>query len=396
MTQMGRALSTWAFDELSTGPMAWIVGPRQVGKTFLARSLPSSTYFNWDTPEVRKAVLRDPYFFRSEKPIVIFDEIHKRRDWKKLLKGYYDSPSRTENFVVTGSGRMDQYQRGGDSLQGRYFSYHLWPLSPDEIHTPKGPLHAASPRNFKVWQPDSNVASDADLLRLGGFPQPFIVGKTSFLNRWKDQYLERLVREDVRDFSSTLHLDKMDMLARLLPERSQSPVSLLSLAEDLEASPVGVKNWLRLFEVLFFGFLLKPYHRKIHRAVKKEAKWYFQQWAFVDEPGARFENYLAVQLSSCCSAWREQGQGLYELFYLRDQDKREVDFLICKDLQPLALIEAKNSPQPWPAALHFYTQRLKIPGFLVYPSGPTKRQERGWSLSSAAFLKNLWLKTSTG
>lgn len=102
--------------------MVFLTGARQVGKTYLTRQLEAS-YFNWDTPEVRKAFLADPYFFRSDRELVIFDEIHKRRDWKKILKGYYDSPSRTQNFVVTGSGRMDQYQRSGDSLQGRYLSF---------------------------------------------------------------------------------------------------------------------------------------------------------------------------------------------------------------------------------------------------------------------------------
>lgn len=374
--------------------MLWIVGPRQVGKTWLTRQL-DAAYFNWDTPEVRRDYAKDPYFFRTEASLVIFDEIHKRRDWKKILKGYYDSPTRRENIIVTGSGRMDQYKKGGDSLQGRYNLCHLLPLTPDEIHASSPQFKPAKPREFVKWQPEK-APSDAALLRLGGFPAPFLKGSTTSLRRWQDLYLDRLIREDSRDFAAVQRLDQLDLLARLLPDRSGSPVSVLSLARDIEASPVGVKSWLRLFETLYLGFQMRPYHRKIHRAVKKESKWYFYQWTFVEDEPARFENYLAVQLQTACHAWSEQGYGRWETYYLRDQDRREVDFLICKDLKPIALIEAKLSFQPWPAGLTHYCRQLNVPGFLVYQSNANDQTRRnadlGWTLPSSRFLKGLILE----
>jgi len=161
-----RALPLWSFDDSLadlSSPMIWITGPRQVGKTFLARQLDAS-YFNWDTPEVRRAYLQDPYFFRTEKKLVVFDEIQKRRDWKKILKGYYDSPSRRENFIITGSGRMDQYKKAGESLQGRYDLFHLWPLTLDEISHKKQQQIPASPRNWQNWTPTSDSISDESLI----------------------------------------------------------------------------------------------------------------------------------------------------------------------------------------------------------------------------------------
>ena len=389
-----RALRAWAFSDIEGlgAPMVFVSGARQVGKTFVARQLPAS-YFNLDTVEVRKAFAKDPYFFRGANRVVVFDEVHKRRDWKKLLKGYYDSPDRAENFVVTGSGRLTQYQRSGDSLQGRYHACQLWPLSPDEIHAGAGRrLQPAQPRDWRRWVPLARAEPDGELIRMGGFPAPFLSGRITTLRRWQDEYVDRLVREDVRDFSAVQRLDQMDLLARMLPDRVGAPLSVLSLARDLEASTVGVKSWIRLFEVLFLGFLLRPYHRKIHRAVKKEPKWYFQQWTFVENEGARFENYVAVQLASACSAWSEQGFGRWELFYLRDQDRREVDFLIARDLKPRALVETKLSPQNWPSALAHYCRRLDVPGFLVYPEGPIQRHERlGWKVPSGSFLRGLLL-----
>ncbi len=373
--------------------MIWITGPRQVGKTFMIQRQ-GYPYFNWDTPEVKKEYLKNPYFFRSDATRIIFDEIHKRRDWKKILKGYYDSPTREENFIVTGSGRMDQYKRGGDSLQGRYLSYQLWPLTYDEIYNAANLSKSLNkPRDWRAFKPDKEGDLDSELMTFGGFPKPFLDASATKLRRWQDQYLERLAREDVRDFSNVLHTDKIELLARLLPERMSAPISMLSLSRDVEVSPVAIKSWLRLFETLYLGFGLKPYHRKIHRAIKMEVKWYFYQWTFVEDAGIRFENYLAVQLAAALSAWSEQGFGRWELFYLRDQDKREVDFLICRDLKPMALIEAKSSFQPFTAALNFYCQKLGVPGFLVYPGREKQdrvlRGDNGWVLPAHRLLKGL-------
>lgn len=393
---INRALLKWAFPQgrhNKTDPMIWITGPRQVGKTLMVQKL-GVPYFNWDTPEVKKEFLKNPYFFRSEATQVIFDEIHKRRDWKKILKGYYDSPSREENFIVTGSGRMDQYKKGGDSLQGRYLSYQLWPLTYDEVYNGSDArLSLKTPRDWRTFKPDKSGDADHELLNLGGFPKPFLDASAAKLRRWQDQYVERLTREDVRDFSNVLHTDKIELLARLLPERMTAPISMLSLSRDIEVSPVAIKSWLRLFELLYLGLSLKPYHRKIHRAVKMESKWYFYQWTFAEEIGVRFENYMAIQLAATLSSWSERGLGRWELFYLRDQDKREVDFLICRDFKPMALIEAKSSFQPFTAALNFYCQKLSVPGFLVYPGQNPQdrvlRTDHGWVLPSHRLLKDL-------
>ncbi len=375
--------------------MTWLAGPRQVGKTWIAQTT-KGAYYNWDTKEVLKAYLQNPYFFRTENNLVIFDEIHKRRDWKKLLKGYYDSPSRNENFIVTGSGRLNLFRKGGDSLQGRYELFELWPLSLDEFLAPEKPkINLAQPRNFLEWTPDSKKNHDQDLITLGGFPAPLLRGEVNYLRRWMDLYIDRLIDEDVRDFSLVERIDQMKLLARLLPERVAAPISVKALSEDIDASTVGIKSWLHLFEILYFGFFVLPYHRKIHRAVKKEKKWYFYQWTYCQDPAKRFENYLAVQLALACSSWSEQGYGRWELFYLRDQDRREIDFLICCDLQPKALIEAKLNKTNWQASLSYYAKKLKIPAYLVYQGDKEQsitRVEDGWILPSSRFLHGLLIK----
>lgn len=374
--------------EIKSSPMIFMTGPRQSGKTFQTLKL-SKHYYNWDTREVKKAFLRDPYFFRENtfNQWVIFDEIHKKRDWKKLLKGYYDSPDRSENFLVTGSGRFNLYQRGGDSLQGRYDLFHMLPVSYDEF---RGKIDLVAERNFINWIPQApEKTSDLDLIKFGGFPAPLISQSVQKLNKWKDLYLQRLIEEDIRDFSKVTMLDKVDLLARILPGRIASPLSVKSLSEDVEVSRDSIQSWLKLFDTLYLGFSLPPFSRRIERAVKKEKKWYFYQWAYCEDPGNLFENYLAVQLLTVCTYWRDQGLGVYELFYIRDQNGREVDFVITKNLKPVALIEAKSSPQDWTNALKHYSQKLNIPGFLIYPQGPTKKGQHGFSMSSAVFLRGL-------
>ena len=368
--------------------MVFIAGPRQVGKTYLTRQT-EFPYFNWDTIETKKAFLKDPYFFRTGAPWVIFDEIHKRRDWKKLLKGYFDSEQRRENFIVTGSGRFSLSQKGGDSLQGRYDLYHLLPVTYREFcGLPTG--YELTAPTFNLFEPKSRFDVDTDLLQFGGFPEPLVRGQRAFLNKWQDLYLRRLVQEDIRDFSRVVELDKIELLARILPERVRSPISHKALSEDLDVSRDSIKNWLRLFETLYLGFSLPPWTRKVHRAVKKERKWFFFQWTFCEDSGARFENYVATQLYALCQLWRDSGLGVYELYYLRDQDRREVDFVITKSLQPVALIEAKVSETSWQSGLDYYARKLDVPSFIVTESGPTRRvADNKWILPFARFLNSI-------
>jgi predicted AAA+ superfamily ATPase len=366
-------------------PMIFFTGPRQVGKTFLTRQT-NFPYFNWDTTETKKAFLRDPYFFRSNSKWIVFDEIHKRRDWKKLMKGYFDSPTRRENFVVTGSGRFNLAQRGGDSLQGRYDLFHVLPILYREF--------AGLPRAFKIQAPNFNqlefaatAPDDEMLIEMGGFPEPLLRGKKTFLNKWQDLYIKRLIQEDVRDFSRVMELDKLELLARLLPERVKSPLSLKSLAEDIEVNRDSIKNWLRLFETLYLGFSVPPFHRKVHRAVKKERKWYFFQWTFCEDPGARFENYIATQLYSFCQLLRDAGLGTFELSYLRDQDRREIDFVITKSLKPVALIEVKTHESKWQTPIDYYARRFEIPSFILTQRGAIRRiADDKWIVPSAQFF----------
>jgi uncharacterized protein len=303
--------------------MVFIAGPRQVGKTTLSRSLPDSAkgYLNWDVADHRERILRDEL---PASRLWIFDEIHKYRRWRNFLKGVYDSRPKQQRILVTGSGRLDLYRFGGDSLQGRYHMLRLHPFSAAELA-----LTTAD---------DFNA-----LLRLGGFPEPFLSGSHTEARRWSREYRTRLVREDVASLERIQDLGQLELLMLRLPDLVGSPLSINALREDLRISHKAASAWIAALERLFAVFRLSPLGVPRIRAVTKEQKHYHYDWSLVPNEGARFENLVACHLLKWVH-WREDTLGEeIELRYFRDKDGREVDFVVIENGAPRLLVECKRA-----------------------------------------------------
>jgi predicted AAA+ superfamily ATPase len=318
--------------------MVFVAGPRQVGKTTLALRLPSARagYLNWDVAEHRERILK-----RELPPgrLWIFDELHRHRPWRNLLKGLWDGRRRGQRILVTGSARLDFYRFGGDSLQGRYHLLRLHPLSAAE-------LGLASPREL------------LDLLRLGGFPEPFFGGSDLDARRWSREYRDRLIREDLVSLERVSDLGTLELLALRLPELVGSPLSLNALREDLQVSHKTVANWVSILERLYAVFRLPPFGAPRIRAVKKEQKHYQVDWSLVPGEAARFENLVAAHLLKWVHFQQDtQGLGL-ELRYFRDSDAREVDFVVVEGREPRLLVEAKWSDAPVAPSLRYLRARF--------------------------------------
>ena len=317
--------------------MVFVGGPRQVGKTSLARSLlPSpSAELNYDVPAQRAAILA-----RELPPgdLWFFDEIHKYRGWRNLLKGLFDEHGRRVRILVTGSARLDLYRYGGDSLQGRYFHLRLHPFSVAELGGHDDALPA--------------------LLALGGFPEPLASGSERFARRWSLAYRERLVREEIASLEAVSDLGRLELLAMTLPSRVGSPLSLNGLREDLQVSHQTVSRWADVLERVYAIFRLAPFGAPRLRAVRKERKHYHYDWTTVADPGARFENLVASHLLK----WVEhqidtEGREL-ELRYFRDVDGREVDFVVTERMQPIAFVECKTADAPVGTGLRYLRRRF--------------------------------------
>ena len=322
----------------------FLTGPRQVGKTILARRLADmrqgSCYLNFDADRDRLAILRQTWDRKA--PLIILDEIHKLKSWKRRLKGIYDTEGIPPRILVTGSARLDLYRRGGDSMAGRYFLHRLYPLSVRELRGTASPTTILEQLN-----------------RCGGFPEPYLSGSERHAARWRQQHLERIVREDIQDLEPVKDVKSLLLLVELLRERVGSPLSYTSLGRDLELSPHTVKRWIQVLDHMYVIFLVAPWHRNVARAILKEPKVYFYDTGAVrGDEGIRLENTVAV----CLRKWlhyRVDTQGrTTELYYIRDKEKREVDFAVVEEGQPRILIEVKRSETAVSPSLRYFTQRL--------------------------------------
>lgn len=333
--------------------MVFVAGPRQVGKTTLALTLPGAArgYLNWDVAEHRERILK-----RELPPgdLWIFDEIHKYRTWRGYLKGLYDGRQKAQQILVTGSARLDLYRFGGDSLQGRYHLLRLHPLSVAE-------LGLGSHTQLR------------DLLNLGGFPEPWYGGSEKEARRWSREYRSRLVREDVVELERVHDLGNLELLMMRLPELVGSPLSINALREDLQVSHKVVAGWVEILERLYSVFRLPPFGAPRIRAVKKEQKHYHLDWTLVPADAPRFENLVAVHLLKWVH-WLQDTEGRdVELRYFRDTDGREVDFVITEHRKPLLFVEAKWGDQSIDRGLRYLVARF--PGATPWQISATGRKD---------------------
>ena len=350
--------------------MAFVSGPRQVGKTTLGKSLLKSpqNYFSWDDSRFRMAWSRSSIEALSERgpgPVVL-DEIHKDRRWKGRLKGLFDVQGAGQGLLVTGSARLDLYRKGGDSMMGRFLPYRLHPLSVAETARPISP--------DEILGTVKPVQAFEDLLALGGFPEPFFSGRQNHARRWSRLRLERLVHEDVRDLKSIGDISGLQTLAALLPTKVGGLLSMNSLREDVGVAYATIRSWVQVFEALYHCFLVRPYAKKVARALTAMPKLYlFDTLAIPDESmGARLENLVALHLLKTCHYFTDLAHGNFELRYLRDKEQREVDFLMLRDGKPWFLVECKSGDtEPAPAIQYFQSalsgvdayQLVTVPGY---------------------------------
>jgi hypothetical protein len=318
--------------------MVFVSGPRQVGKTTLARSILGRRpgYLNWDVAGDRERILRGELV---PSDLWVFDEIHKYRRWRGFLKGLYDGRRRGQRILVTGSARLDWYRYGGDSLQGRYHLLRLHPLSVAELDL-------------------STREELRDLLTLGGFPEPWFGGSEAEARRWSREYRSRLAREEISSLERVDDLGRLEQLVLGLPDRVGSPLSLNALREDLQVSHKTVARWVEILERLFVVFRLAPFGAPRIRAVKKERKHYHFDWSLVRGEGPRFENLVASHLLKWAH-FEEDAKGRdLELRYFRDVDGREVDFVVLEDRRPILLVESKWSDEPVARGLAYLKARF--------------------------------------
>ncbi|OGQ08915.1 MAG: hypothetical protein A3G32_02045 [Deltaproteobacteria bacterium RIFCSPLOWO2_12_FULL_40_28] len=364
-------------------------GPRQVGKTHLALHLTKKLlghYYNWDDAGDREHILKKGFLHDQ---FVVLDELHKYERWKGFLKGLYDKYHQNLKMMVTGSARMDVYRRGGDSLFGRHYHFRLHPLSVGEVLNPKQILPPENSWSMETPHKENNEVFQ-QLLKFGGFPEPFYTATEKEHERWSLQRRELLVRQDIRDLTQIHMLGLVEHLMLLLPNHVGSVLSLHSIKENLQVAYNTVGQWLQTLERLYICFPLKPYSTKMRRSLHKSSKVYLWDWSQIENEGARFENLVASHLLKATHVWRDLGHGDFELFFLRDRDRREVDFCVCKNKKPWLIVETKLAETQVSEPLYYYSQKLSVPAIQVVAKKGISQQNGPIKIISAdSFLATL-------
>jgi predicted AAA+ superfamily ATPase len=326
MVAMERYLTKYIQEDLGK-KIILISGPRQAGKTTLSKMLVNDfDYFNFDNLDDRISLQKKDW--DRSKPLIIFDELHKLKNWKSWLKGVYDTEAASPALLVTGSAKLDTYRKVGDSLAGRFFQFRLHPLDLKEICT--------------FLTPEDMEGALDRLLTCGGFPEPHLNGTPRFYNRWKKSHLDIILKQDLIDLEKVHQIIQIETLIGLLRKNVGSPVSYSSLARDLQCTDKTVKRWLTILENMYVLFKVPPYHRNVARAIQKSPKFYFYDTGQVlGDPGARLENAVACALQKEIH-FREDCYGEpRKLYYLRTKDGKEIDFGITSDDTLSMMIEVK-------------------------------------------------------
>lgn len=330
--------------------IVFIVGPRQVGKTWLSKEIgkkfTNTVYLNYDRSEDRQIIRNEAWPKKTE--LLILDELHKMKEWKNYLKGIFDTKETWQKILVTGSARLNTLRQAGDSLVGRFFMHRLLPFSMAEIK-------------------DLKFKSDIERFIIrGGFPEPFLAKTEQDADRWRRQYFDGLIRMDILDFETVHNFRAIQMVLELLRRKVGSPISYISIAEDVQISPSTVKKYIEIFEALFIIFRITPYSKNIARSILKEPKiYFFDNGLVLGDEGIKFENFMAVSLLKHVLGIVDYKGKECKLNYLRTKDGKEIDFVLAENNEIIKAIEVKFSDSNLSKNLKYFSDKYNFYGAQV-------------------------------
>lgn len=209
----------------------------------------------------------------------------------------------------------------------------------------------------EIQPPSETGGGDWDALwEHGGFPEPLLRRDSRFSRRWRSLRLEQLSRGDLREVAQITELGAMETLMQLLAE-SSAQQSVYSNWHVRFRSPLILSSVGSTCSFACTMASYRPWFKNIAKSLRKEPKWFLRDWSGLADDGMRAETFVACHLLKAVEGWTDLGLGDFELRYLRDEQKREVDFLVVRDRKPWFLVKAKLSETALSSSLaHFQAQ----------------------------------------
>jgi predicted AAA+ superfamily ATPase len=201
------------------------------------------------------------------------------------------------------------------------------------------------------------------LIERGGFPEAFLAKTNSDAKKWREQYIDGLIREDVLDFERIYDFKAIQAVLNLLRRRVGSPVSYSSIASDVGISPTTARKYMQIFEALFITFSIRPYSKNIARSLSKEPKiCFFDVGMVIGDDGVKFENFVALSLLTDVIGHRDNLGENNSLKYLRTKNGKETDFCIVDENYEKIkeIIEAKNAKFSLDKNLEYFSTKYDL------------------------------------
>ncbi|MSU49527.1 MAG: ATP-binding protein [Opitutus sp.] len=347
-------------------PIVWLTGPRRVGKTVLAQSLPDTEFLNCDLPGVAER-LRDPEgFFRSVKTrFVVLDEVHQLPDPSRLLKIGADEFPRLK-ILATGSSTLAATQKFRDSLTGRKRVVQFVPVLHEEL-------------------PAFGVADTSERLLRGGLPPALLSAEPNpeFYGEWLDSYFARDVQELFRLEKRAGFLRVLELLLR----QSGGMLDVSKLATESQISRPTVTNWLEIYQITHVAHLVRPFSAGGRREIVAQPKVFGFDTGLI----CHARGWDRLRPEDCGILWEHLvldtliAAGLPKVNFWRDKQQREVDFVIPRTRDAVDAIECKWNPGAFETRglLAFREHYPKGRNYIVSPlNGPAyERAQAGMKIT---------------
>lgn len=345
-------------EALETRRVVMLTGPRQCGKTTLARKLISNqtAYRTLDDSGARQAAETDPHLFVDYTPqggTLIIDEVQKVPELLPAIKKVVDQNNRPGQFLITGSANILTLPTVQESLAGRVGKIRLRPLSQGEILGSKPNfIERAFLQKFVVGK-DRYLRNELiEFIFRGGFPEAVKLSGRARKN-WHNDYVDALIEHDLNDVTSIHQIHVMKDLVRILAAWSSKFMDVAAIGSGLALDRRTLANYINALESFYIVETVPPWRKTDYDRVGKQNKiimadtgmmaallgWKPSDFALDgDKPGKAFETFVYNELIAQIEA-AEDG---YHLYHYRDREKREIDFLIERDDRCILAIEVKS------------------------------------------------------